>query len=65
MLTTSQVSSRLKSALGKRKRANELNEYASQLGLKENYINFGCSKFYLWTETDVQRLKLLIANENE
>ena len=63
MLTTSQVSDKLKSIYKVRYRAAELNEYAQQLRLKENYINFGCSKFYLWNETDFLRLKLLIENE--
>jgi hypothetical protein len=63
MLTTSQASDKLKSIYKVRFRAQELNEFAQQLRLKENYIKFGCSKFYLWNETDFSRLKLLIEQQ--
>ena len=58
-LTTSTIQLKLRKDIKRVIRSPELNEYAAQIGMKITVNRFG-NKFYRWSETEYQKLLVLI-----
>jgi len=62
-MKTSLLCAELKRIYGRKFRADELNNYAKQLGMKTYNNASGAAVHYKWSPEDIERVKMLIEKE--